>query len=36
VMNLAAVMVSVAEQNFKQKQNSKTRRADSWYFEQVP
>jgi hypothetical protein len=36
VMNLAAVMVSVAEQNFKQKQNSKTRRADKLVFRTSP
>jgi hypothetical protein len=35
-MNLAAVMVSVAEQNFKQKQNSKTRRADKLVFQTSP
>jgi hypothetical protein len=35
-MNLAAVMVSVAEQNFKQKQNSKTRRADKLVFRTSP
>jgi hypothetical protein len=32
LMNLAAVMVSVAEPNCKQKQDSKTRRADKLVF----
>jgi len=35
-MNLAAVMVSVAEPNFKQKQDSKTRRADKLVFRSSP
>jgi len=36
LMNLVAVMASVEEPNSKQKQNSKTRRPDSGYFELVP
>jgi hypothetical protein len=36
LMNLVAVMASVEEPNSKQKQNSKTRRTDSGYFELVP